>query len=125
MDSPFIIFVLLLMTLTGFVIIQIKARFFWRLMSLALILTFSCWVSYFFGRVKGTVMLKEYERGVHEIVGIVDQLATEGRTNDAHQVCQQFQGFYLMRASDFTNFDRVIEDAESRVSKQPFTTLKK
>ena len=77
----------------------------------------ACWVSYFLGEIKGTVMLKEYERGVHEVVAVVDELATVGRTNDIHQVCHNFRGFYMVRPSDITNLDRVIEDAASRVSK--------
>ena len=85
----------------------------------------ACWVSYVLGGAKGSVMLKEYERGVHEVVAVVDELATVGRTNDIHQVCQNLSDFYMVRPSDITNLDRVIEDAESRVSKQPFTRLKK
>jgi hypothetical protein len=83
------------------------------------------WVGHVLGSVNGTVMMKEYERDVHEIVAVVDELATAGRTNDIHQVCQNFQRIYMMRRSDTTNLDRVIEDAESRVSKQPFTRLPK
>lgn len=90
------------------------------------IIAFSAfWVGRVLGDVKGTVMLKEYERGVHEVVAVVDELALAGRTNDVHEVCQNFQGFYMMRASDVTNLDRVIVDAENRVSKQPFTRLPK
>ena len=77
------------------------------------------------GDVNGTVMMKEYERDVHEIFAVVDELAIAGRTNDVHQVCQNFQGIYMMRRSDTTNLDWVIEDAKSRASKQPFTRLPK
>jgi len=76
------------------------------------------------GSVNGTVMMKEYERDVHEIVADVDELATAGRTNDIHQVCQNFQGIYIMRRSDTTNLDRVIVDARSRVSQEPSTLVK-
>ena len=85
----------------------------------------ACLASYALGGVKGMVMLKEYERGVHEVVAVVDELAAVGRTNDIHEVCQNFQGFYMMKPSDVTNLDLVIEDAENRVSKQPFTRFKK
>lgn len=83
------------------------------------------WVGHMLGRVEGTVMMKEYERDVHEIFAVVDELSTAGRTNDIHQVCQNFQPIYMMRPSDTTNLDWVITDAESRVSKQPFTRLPK
>jgi len=88
------------------------------------ILVAACWFGYVFGEAKATVMLKEYERGTHEVIAVVDELAAAGRTNDIHQVCQSFQSFYMMKASDVTNLDRVIKDAESRVSRQPFTRLK-
>ena len=83
------------------------------------------WVGHVLGSAEGTVMMKEYERDVHEIVAVVDELAIAGRTNDVHQVCQNYQGIYMMRRSDTTNLDWVIVDAESRVSKQPFTRLPK
>ena|ERR1035438_9163623 len=124
MYSPFIILVVLLAALDGVVFIQIKAHLFWRLTSLALVLAFCSWVSFVFGGAKGSVMLKEYEQGSRAVVELVDQLATKGRTNDVHQVCQKYLGFSMLRVSDITNLDLVVEDARSRVSQQPSTLTK-
>jgi len=69
--------------------------------------------------------MKGYERDIHEVVAVVDELAMAGRTNDIHQVCKNLQGFYMMQPSNFTDLDRLIEDAENRVSKEPFTRMPK
>ena len=99
--------------------------FFVALLVAAIIAVVAFWVGHVLVGVKASMMMQDYERGVHEVIAVVDELATAGRTNDIHQVCQNFQGVYIMIPSDITNLNRVIEDAESRVSKQPFNRLPK
>jgi len=82
-------------------------------------------VGHALGKVNGTVKMKVYERDVHEIVQVINELSAAGRTNDINQVCQNFESVYVMKPSDMTNLDQVIYDAENRVSKQPFTRLPK
>jgi branched-subunit amino acid transport protein len=114
-----------LFSLGGSTIMKRSIIIFAALLFVGIIAFAAFWVGHVLGSAEGTVMMKEYERDVHEIVTVVDELATAGRTNDVHQVCQNFQGIYMMRRSDTTNLDWVITDAESRVSKQPFTRLPK
>jgi hypothetical protein len=114
-----------LFSLGGFRIMKRSTIIFSALLVASIIAFVAFRIGRVLGDINGTVMIKEYERGVHEVVTVVDELAIADRTNDIHQVCQNLQGFYMMRPSDITNLDRVIEDAESRVSKQPFTRLPK
>jgi len=113
-----------LWTLDGSTIMKRSIIIFAALLVVSIIAFAAFWVGHVLGSVNGTVMMKEYERDVHEIVAVVDELTTAGRTNDIHQVCQNFQGIYIMRRSDTTNLDLVIEDARSRISRQPSTLAK-
>jgi len=113
-----------LWTLDDSTIMKRSIIIFAALLVVSIIAFAAFWVGHVLGSVNGTVMMKEYERDVHEIVAVVDELTTAGRTNDIHQVCQNFQGIYIMRRSDTTNLDLVIEDARSRISRQPSTLAK-
>jgi hypothetical protein len=126
MFTTFIIFVVLVLVaaLTGFIFVQIKAGIYWRLVSIAFVLFVCSWFYFQYGQAKSAFRFGEYIRGSHDVIEVVDQLATEGRTNDVHQVCQQFLAVYMIRDSDLTNLDRVVEDAENRVSEKPFTLTK-
>jgi alpha-D-ribose 1-methylphosphonate 5-phosphate C-P lyase len=126
MFTTFIIIVVLVLAaaLTGFIFVQIKAGLYWRLVSIVFVVFGCSWFYFQYGQAKSAIRLGEYIRGSHAVIEVVDQLATEGRTNDVHQVCQQFLDVYYVRVSDITNLDRVVDDAESRVSQKPFTLTK-
>ena len=126
MFTTFITIVVLVLAaaLTGFIFVQIKAALYWRLVSIAFVVFGCSWFCFQYGQAKSAFRLGEYIRGSHAVVEVVDQLAAEGRTNDVHQVCQQFLDVYMIRDTDLTNLDRVVDDAENRVSQKPFTLTK-
>jgi ABC-type nickel/cobalt efflux system permease component RcnA len=114
----------LLVLLAGFVLVQLKAGWYWRLVSIAFAIFATGWICYQFGESRETAMLGEYSRSSHEFVEIVDQLAVEGHTNDVHQVCQKYLSIYVIRFGDLTNLDAVVQDAADRVAPQHFTLQK-
>lgn len=126
MFTAFIIVGLLVLVaaLAGFIFIQIRAALYWRLVSIAFVVFGCSWFYFQYGQAKSAFRLGEYIRGSHAIVEVMDQLAAEGRTNDVHQVCQQFLDVYMIRDTDLTNLDRVVDDAENRVAQKPFTLTK-
>lgn len=79
----------------GLILIQIKARLFWRLLSVALALVGYCWLCSWISSLYTHMMLiakvgDSYTRGNNEFVYGIDVLAMEGRTNDIHQACQDY-----------------------------------
>ena len=110
----------LLVVLAVFILIQLKARWYWRLVSIAVVGFASGQICYDFGRGSEGDVLAEYGRSSHDFVELVDQLAVEGNTNDVHQVCQKYLSVYVIRFSDLTNLDAVIQDAADRVTPQTF-----
>ena len=112
----------LIAVLVGFIFVQIKARPVWRLLSIAVVLTGSCWFCSFYVReTTADLYVENYGRGCGEFVDAIDQLAIEGRTNDIHQACQKFQEvcFFSTDMHDLTNFNQFVDDTSSLVSERP------
>jgi energy-coupling factor transporter transmembrane protein EcfT len=110
----------LLIVVAVFVLIQLKTRWYWRLVSIAVAIFAVARICYFVGRASEGVVLAEYGRSSHDFVEIVDELAVAGRTNDVHQVCQKYLTVYVTKMSDLTNLDTVVQDAADRVAPQTF-----
>jgi hypothetical protein len=108
----FIFDVLLLLAIfCGFVFVQIKGRPVWRLLSSVVVLLFCCWAGAQYGELEETATSAEFFRRTHEFVDVVDQLNTEGRTNEIHQACQKFADIYVIEGDGMTNLGKVIEGA--------------
>jgi hypothetical protein len=108
--------------LVGFILVQIKARPFWRLLSLAVVLAGSCWFSSFSTKNKLESQYSEtYVRGGGEFFDAIDQMSIEGRTNDVHQSLQKFSSYFFLSTDeqDISNFNRFIADTSELASKQP------
>jgi energy-coupling factor transporter transmembrane protein EcfT len=86
----------LLVVLAIFILIQLKTRWYWRLVSIAVVVFATGRICYFFGRGSEGDVLAEYGRSSHDFVELVDQLAVEGHTNDVHQVCQKYLSVYVV-----------------------------
>jgi hypothetical protein len=90
------------------VIIQIKTRLFWRLLSVALALVGYCWGCSFYTHSK--VIDKyagSYIRGSNDFIRAVDSMTLQGRTNDVHQACQEYLNTVWLE-NNTTGFDAMI-----------------
>jgi hypothetical protein len=112
--------VVFIAALVGFILVQIKARLFWRLSSLVLVLVGSCWFCSFYTHLKIVTQYGEYMRGVNSFVWGVDQLTLQGRTNEVRQVCGDFSECFWT-PHDTTNFDRVVARTLDLANQQPNT----
>lgn len=113
---------ILIVALTGFVFIQIKARVVWRLSSLAFVLVASCRLCSFYTHLKIVSEYGEtYSRGCKDFVYAIDQLSMESRTNDVHQACQRFsEVFYVTTQKEAqTNFAQLVADTCNLAFEQP------
>ena len=121
----FCIYAVFIAAVVGFIYIQIKARLIWRLLSLTVVLVGGCWFCSFSTRETLENQFSEYARGSAEFLEAIDQLSIQGRTNDVHQVCQNFPFYFFLStdAQDVSNFDRFIGDTEELASKQPNKSL--
>ena len=122
----FCVAVVFIAALVGFIVVQIKARPIWRLVSLAVVLVGSCWFCSFYTHETFVDRCSDtYVRGSAEFLEAIDQLSMQGRTNDVHQACQNFSLYFFLStdAQDVSNFDRFIGDTEELASKQPNTAL--
>ncbi len=82
---------LVIAAIVGFIFVQVKARLVWRLLSIAVVLVASCWVSHFVTNAMVRLEFAEaYERGTLDFVRAIDQMDVDGRTNDVHQSCEKF-----------------------------------
>ena len=118
---PYIIFAVLVLVaaLVGFIFIQLKAHPYWRVTSLALVLLFSCWICFGLGGIYYTQddanKMADYDRGTHDFVAELDALATQGRTNDVHQLSQRFSDeIFLGGKSTKERMDKLVEDAYAK-----------
>jgi hypothetical protein len=119
----FVIFclaVLFFAALAGFIFVQIKARPIWRLLSLTIVLMGSCWFCSFWTRQTLDEQYSDiYVRGSGEFMQSLDVLNLEGRTNDIHQSCQNFQVYFTLSTDkqDVSNFDQFVADTDKLTSK--------
>jgi len=114
--------VVLIAALVGFILVQIKARPFWRLLSLTVVLVGSCWFCCFYTHeTLDDQYADTYGRGCSEFVQVIDQLTIEGRTNDVHQSCQKFLDIFILSTDKqfVTNFDRFVADTHELAFEQP------
>jgi ABC-type transport system involved in cytochrome bd biosynthesis fused ATPase/permease subunit len=121
----FCIYAVFITALVGFIIVQIKARPIWRLLSLTVVVVGSCWFSSCSTRETLENQFSEYARGSAEFLEAIDQLSIQGRTNDVHQACQNFP-FYLVLLPDkqyVSNFDQFVANTEELASKPPNKSL--
>jgi hypothetical protein len=105
--------VVLIAALVGFILVQIKARLAWRLLSMAVVLIVCCWLSCFFTHLAlQEKYITTYERGVRDFVQATDQMALQGRTSDVHQSCQKFLDVFFLWTDQraLTNFDQFVQD---------------
>ncbi len=120
-NSDWIIFVLIILcvasvliaALVGFILVQIKARIIWRLLSITVVLIGSCWFCSFNTRETIEDQYSEtYMRGGAQFIEAIDHLNIEGDTNDVHQSCQKFLDYFFISPDkqDVSNFDKVVGD---------------
>jgi hypothetical protein len=113
------VYLTLIAGLVGFILVQIKARPIWRLLSLTVVLVGSCWFCSFSTRDSLENQYADiYGRGCSEFMQTLDLLNMEGRTNDVHQSCQNFP-FYFILSTDkqvVSNFDRFVADTDELAS---------
>jgi hypothetical protein len=124
-DATFIfvivcVYLVLIAALIGFILVQIRARLVWRLLSLTVVLVGSCWFCSFDTRQTLVNQYSEYARGSAEFLDAIDQLSIQGRTNDVHQACQNFPLYIVLLPGkqDVSNFDRFVGDTEELASQQ-------
>ena len=61
----------------------------------------------------------EYDRGTHDFVAELDVLATQGRTNDVHQLSQRFSDeIFLGGKNTKDRLDKLVEDAYEKTQSQ-------
>jgi len=118
----FCVAVVLIAALVGFTLVQIKARPIWRLSSLAVVLVGSCWFCSFYTHLKVVTQYLEHQRDVRSFVWGVDQLTTQGRTNEVHQLCGDFSECFWT-PDDTTNFDRLVAHTLDLANEQPNKSL--
>jgi hypothetical protein len=104
--------VALAVALAGFIFVQIKARLVWRLLSIVIV----GWVCFGVGGIYYTKddadKMSDYDRGTHDFVAELDVLATQGRTNDVHQLSQRFSDeIFLGGKNTKERLDKLVEDA--------------
>jgi hypothetical protein len=115
-------YLVLIAALVGFILVQIKARPIWRLLSLTVVLVGSCWFCSFSARNRLVNQLSDtYVRGSGEFFDAIDQLSIEGRTNDVHQSLQKYSDYFFLSTDEqaISNFDRFVADTSELASKQP------
>ena len=120
------IYLVLIAGLVGFILVQIKARPIWRLLSLTVVLVGSCWYCSFSTRERlDTQYSDTYVRGSEGFFDAIDQMSIEGRTNDVHQSLQGFQYYFYLSTDEqhISNFDRFVADTSELASKQPSNAL--
>ena len=77
------VYLVLIAAAVGFILIQIKARPIWRLLSLAVVLVGSCWFCSSSTRNGLNNQYSDtYVRGSGEFFEAIDKLSIEGRTNE-------------------------------------------
>jgi ABC-type transport system involved in cytochrome bd biosynthesis fused ATPase/permease subunit len=113
----------LIAALTGFILIQIRAGLCWRLLSLAVVLVASCWACSFYTHAKLIAQYGEHQREVRSFVWGVDQLTAQGRTNEVHQVCGDFQECFWT-PNNTTNFDALVAHTLDLANEQTNTSPK-
>jgi hypothetical protein len=116
------IYLVLIAGLVGFILVQIKARPIWRLLSLTVVLLGSCWLCSSSTRNRLNNQYSEtYVRGSAEFFEAIDQLNIKGRTNDVHQSLQKFSSYFFLSTDEqaISNFDRVVADTSELASEQP------
>jgi hypothetical protein len=118
-----VIVLALIAALTGFIFIQMKASLYWRLLSISLVLVASCWFCSFYTHLKLVMQYGEHQRDVRSFVWGVDQLTAQGRTNEAHQVCEDFLECFWT-PSNTTNFDTLVEQTLDLANEQTNTSPK-
>jgi hypothetical protein len=74
----------------GLVLIQIKGRPLWRLLSVAIAIIGYCWLVSFFTRMSQINKVGEYQRENINFVMTIDEMTLQGRTNDVHHACQSY-----------------------------------
>jgi hypothetical protein len=111
-----LVIALLIAAMVGLILIQIKARPIWRLLSLAIVLVASLGSCSFYSsftqdRLENQ-LADSYGRRIPEFIQYIDQLAIEGRTNDVHQSCQKFLDVFVLSTDKVfvTNFDQLVDD---------------
>jgi len=114
----FCVALVLVAVLTGFIWIQVKAHIYWRLVSLAVVLVGSCWFCSFYTHLKVVTPYLEHQRDVRDFVWGVDQLTTQGRTNEVHQLCGDFSECFWT-PDHTTNFDRLVAHTLDLANEQP------
>ena len=118
----FCVAVVLIAALVGFILVQIKARPIWRLSSLAVVLVGSCWFCSFYTHLKVVTQYLEHQRDVRSFVWGVDQLTTQGRTNEVRQVCRDLSE-YVWTENHHEDFDKVVAHTLDLANEQPNTAL--
>jgi hypothetical protein len=108
--------------LTGFILLQIKARPIWRLLSLAVVLVGSCWFCSFYTHLKFAVQIGLVNREIHDFAWGVDQLTAQGRTNEVRQVCRDLSE-YVWTENHHEDFDKVVAHTLDLANEQPNTAL--
>jgi len=59
--------------------------------------------------------MADYDRGTHDFVVELDDLATQGRTNDVHQLSQRFSDeIFLSGKNTKERLDKLVEDAYAK-----------
>jgi hypothetical protein len=112
--------VVLAVALTGFIFVQIKARLIWRLMSIAIVGLVCFGVGGIYYTNDDADKMADYDRGTHDFVEELDVLATQGRTNDVHQLCQRFDDdIFLGGKNTAERLDKLVEDAYRMTKAQP------
>ena len=110
-----------------FIIVEIKARRLWQLLSLVVVVMASCWFCSFYTRESLDNQYSDtYVRGCGAFVEAIDKLTLEGRTNEVHQACQNFVPYFFLSTDkqDISNFDRFVGDTfDLAFWQQPNTAL--